>query len=46
VVKKAIFVLNIQKMKKFFGLVAFALLLNGCDDGDIEVSEIDFSVID
>jgi hypothetical protein len=45
VVKKAIFVLNIQEMKKFFGLVAFALLLNGCDDGDIEVSEIDFSEI-
>jgi hypothetical protein len=32
-------------MKKFFGLLAFALLLNGCDDGDIQVSDIDFNEI-
>src|SRR4051812_30404823 len=30
-------------MKRFFFLLMFAFLLNGCDDGDLEVESFDFS---
>jgi len=30
-------------MKRFLGLLVFTLLLNGCDDGEIEVQALDFS---
>ncbi|RZJ51007.1 MAG: hypothetical protein EOO44_15330 [Flavobacterium sp.] len=33
-------------MKKFACLILFALLLNGCDDGDITVETIDFTKIE
>jgi hypothetical protein len=32
-------------MKKFASLILFALLLNGCDDGDLTVETVDFSAI-
>jgi len=32
-------------MKKYAALLLFALFLNGCDDGDLTVDEIDFSDI-
>lgn len=33
-------------MKKYASLLLFALLLNGCDDGDLTVETFDFSEID
>ncbi|WP_281632033.1 hypothetical protein [Flavobacterium luteolum] len=33
-------------MKKYAALLLFALLLNGCDDGDLTVDDIDFSDIE
>ena len=30
-------------MKKFLYLICFVFLLNGCDDGDLEVESFDFS---
>ena len=32
-------------MRKYASLLVFALLLNGCDDGDITVNQIDFETI-
>lgn len=32
-------------MKKYACLILFALLLNGCDDGDLKVDEIDFDSV-
>lgn len=32
-------------MKKYASLLLFALLLNGCDDGDLTVDEIDFESV-
>jgi hypothetical protein len=43
-IKKAIFV-QILVMKKLFGLLAFTLFLNGCDDGELTVENIDFSTV-
>ncbi|AWK05239.1 hypothetical protein HYN56_13745 [Flavobacterium crocinum] len=33
-------------MKKYASLILFAFLLNGCDDGDLTVQEIDFSTVE
>jgi hypothetical protein len=39
-------VLNIKEMKKLLGIAAIALLLMGCDDGDVSVETIDFNEVE
>ncbi|RKS14790.1 hypothetical protein C8C87_2091 [Flavobacterium sp. 120] len=41
-IKNSIFVTNIIKMKRVVSLLVFALLLNGCDDGDLIQEDISF----
>jgi hypothetical protein len=41
-IKNSIFVTNLIKMKRVVGLLAFVLLLNGCDDGNVVFEEIAF----
>jgi hypothetical protein len=41
-IKNSIFVSNIIKMKRVVSLLFFALLLNGCDDGDLIQEDINF----
>jgi hypothetical protein len=41
-IKNSIFVSNIIKMKRVVSLLVFALLLNGCDDGDLVLEDISF----
>ena len=41
-IKNSIFVTNIIKMKRVVSLLIFALLLNGCDDGDLIQEDISF----
>lgn len=41
-IKNSIFVTNIIKMKRVVSLLFFALLLNGCDDGDLIQEDISF----
>jgi hypothetical protein len=41
-IKNSIFVTNMIKMKRFGLLVVFALLLNGCNDGDLIQEDISF----
>ena len=41
-IKNSIFVTNNKKMKRVVSLLVFALLLNGCDDGDLIQEDISF----
>ena len=41
-IKNSIFVTNTKKMKRVVSLLVFALLLNGCDDGDLIQEDISF----
>jgi hypothetical protein len=41
-IKNSIFVTNFIKMKRVISLLVFALLLNGCDDGDLIQEDISF----
>jgi hypothetical protein len=41
-IKNSIFVSNFIKMKRVVSLLVFALLLNGCDDGDLIQEDINF----
>lgn len=45
-IKNSIFVTNIIKMKRVVSLLVFALLLNGCDDGDLIQEDISFEDVD
>ena len=44
-IKNSIFVTNILKMKRILSLLAFTLLLNSCDDGNLTQENISFDAV-
>ena len=44
-IKNSIFVTNIIKMKRILSLLAFTLLLNSCDDGNLTQENISFDAV-
>jgi hypothetical protein len=45
-IKNSIFVENIFDMRRFFGLLAFLLFLNSCDDGNLVVEDFNFDKVE
>ena len=44
-IKNSTFVTNIRKMKRILSFLAFALLFNSCDDGDLTQDDISFDAV-
>lgn len=44
--RKKLFLFKILVMKKIIGLLALALTINSCDDGELIIEDIDFSEVD